>query len=227
MDCRHTVVFVVLVKCRDLWHSAFLILACLICSNSGVKRIMVIDLDCTGRLFENPLPDEHGNGPKNKTLSASHTANNMASPHNLTFPTSTKQLPSNGRFWSPLKAIPLFSFYKLHRVPSLTAMAEPGQDDAHTIELPRSEPTSNPELHHTRPQNGIIHNKLLEQVVRTPGRQPSPQPTHLSVPGPSQHRVLHEEGSGYVAPKFEGKELQMDQGTCRIFLAALCYVKLT
>jgi len=35
----------------------------------------------------------------------------------------------------------------------------------------------------------------------------------LSVPGSSQHKVLHEEGSGYVAPKFEGKELQMDQGT--------------
>lgn len=197
--------------------------------------MMVPDLDCTGRgdadveafqLFENPLPDGHGKGPKNKSLSASHTAK-LVSPQNLTFPTSTKQLPSNGGFWSPLKEIPLSSFYKLHRVPSLTAMTEPGQHDAHTIELPRSEPTSNPELHHTLPQNGIIHNKLLEQVVRTPGRQPSPQPTHLGVPGPSQHRVLHEEGSGYVAPKFEGKELQMDQGTCQIFLAALYYAKLT
>lgn len=34
----------------------------------------------------------------------------------------------------------------------------------------------------------------------------------MSILGPSPHRVLHEEGSGYVAPKFEGKELQMDQG---------------
>ncbi|KAK5154670.1 glutamate dehydrogenase (NADP(+)) gdh1 [Oleoguttula sp. CCFEE 6159] len=57
--------------------------------------------------------------------------------------------------------------------------------------------------------NGI-HNKLLEQVIRTPGRMPSPQPTHLSVPGVTQHRVLREE-SGYVAPKFEGKEQQMEE----------------
>ena len=72
-------------------------------------------------------------------------------------------------------------------------------------EIPRSETSS------TEPPNGV-HNKLLEQVIRTPGRQPSPQPTHLSVPGPAQPRVLHEEGSGYVAPKFEGKDLQMEQG---------------
>ena len=61
------------------------------------------------------------------------------------------------------------------------------------------------------PRNGI-RNKLLDQVVRTPGRMPSPQPTHLSVASAAMHRVLHEEGPGYVAPKFEGKELQMDQG---------------
>lgn len=59
---------------------------------------------------------------------------------------------------------------------------------------------------------GPLQNKLLEQVIRTPGRQPSPQPTHLSVPGSSQsNRVLHEQGSGYVAPKFEGKAHQMEQ----------------
>ncbi|KAI7492811.1 NAD-specific glutamate, partial [Hortaea werneckii] len=57
------------------------------------------------------------------------------------------------------------------------------------------------------------HNKLLERVVRTPGRQPSPQPTHLSVPGtpPPQDRILHETGSGYVAPEFKGKQEQMEQ----------------
>ncbi|KAK0860286.1 NAD-dependent glutamate dehydrogenase [Friedmanniomyces endolithicus] len=60
--------------------------------------------------------------------------------------------------------------------------------------------------------NGLEpQNKLLERVVRTPGRQPSPQPTHLSVPGAMQHRVLHETGPGYVAPKFEGKAKQMDE----------------
>lgn len=57
-----------------------------------------------------------------------------------------------------------------------------------------------------------VQNKLLQQVIRTPDRQPSPQPTHLNVAGPNRHRVLHEEGSGYVAPKFEGREQQMDQG---------------
>jgi hypothetical protein len=60
-----------------------------------------------------------------------------------------------------------------------------------------------------------LHNKLLEQVVRTPGRQPSPQPTHLSVPGASHSnnsRILQETGPGYVAPKFEGKEQQMEDG---------------
>ena len=54
-------------------------------------------------------------------------------------------------------------------------------------------------------------NKLLERVVRTPGRQPSPQPTHLSVPGTPQPRLVQESGSGYVAPKFEGKGEQMEQ----------------
>ncbi|KAK3674450.1 NAD-dependent glutamate dehydrogenase [Recurvomyces mirabilis] len=57
--------------------------------------------------------------------------------------------------------------------------------------------------------NGLaLPNKLLERVVRTPDRQPSPQPTHLGVPG--QTHVLQETGSGYVAPKFEGKSKQMD-----------------
>lgn len=56
-----------------------------------------------------------------------------------------------------------------------------------------------------------LRNKLHDHVVRTPGRQPSPQPTHLSVPG-SQHRLLHDNSSGYVATKFEGKKQQMEQG---------------
>ena len=142
-------------------------------------------------------------------------------------------LTSNGAFWSPLKAIPLASYYKLHRVPSLSTMTEPDSDDMDAGQLYRSESTIEPKEQASEngvrnavklprrestaepperlPENGL-HNKILEQIVRTPGRQPSPQPIHLSVPGSSQHKVLHEEGSGYVAPKFEGKELQMDQG---------------
>ena len=142
-------------------------------------------------------------------------------------------LTSNGAFWSPLKAIPLASYYKLHRVPSLSAMTEPDADDIGTGQLRASEPKSEPtkqgsengvrstvklprrestaEPPERLPENGL-HNKILDHVVRTPGRQPSPQPTHLSVPGLTQHKLLHEEGSGYVAPRFDGKELQMDQG---------------
>lgn len=142
-------------------------------------------------------------------------------------------LTSNGAFWSPLKAIPLASYYKLHRVPSLSTMTEPDSDEMDEIHVPRSESTVEPteQVSEYGVQNAVklprresttepperllengVHNKILEHIVRTPGRQPSPQPTHLSVPSSSQHKVLHEEGSGYVAPKFEGKELQMDQG---------------
>jgi hypothetical protein len=127
--------------------------------------------------------------------------------------TSKQQLNYNGSLWPSLKAVPLASYYKLHRVPSLATMTEPdssSDDNMDTVKLPRRESTVEPPQERV-PQNGV-HNKLLDQVVRTPGRLPSPQPTHLAVPGGSS-RILHEGGSGYVAPKFEGKELQMDQGT--------------
>jgi glutamate dehydrogenase len=56
-----------------------------------------------------------------------------------------------------------------------------------------------------------LHNKHLDHVVRTPVRQPSPQLTHLGVPG-THHRVLSEEDPGYVAATFEGKHKQMEEG---------------
>ena len=129
---------------------------------------------------------------------------------NLSLNGSTPVLNGSGALFPALKAIPLATYYKLHRVPSLSSMAEADSDDMDVVQLPRRESTSDPPPERA-PPNGL-HNKILEQVVRTPGRQPSPQPTHLSVPGSSQPRVLHEEGSGYVAPKFEGKDLQMEQG---------------
>jgi glutamate dehydrogenase len=55
------------------------------------------------------------------------------------------------------------------------------------------------------------HNKHFDHVIRSPVRMPSPQPTHLSIPG-THHRVLSEEDPGYVAAKFEGKQKQMEQG---------------
>lgn len=56
------------------------------------------------------------------------------------------------------------------------------------------------------------HNKILDNVAGSSVRQPSPQPTHLAIPGGGQHRILSEEDPGYVAAKFEGKEKQMEQG---------------
>ncbi|KAK8206798.1 NAD-dependent glutamate dehydrogenase [Zalaria obscura] len=64
-----------------------------------------------------------------------------------------------------------------------------------------------------------VRNKLLEHVLHSQDRLPSPQPTHLSVPGLStpngsgMHtpRILQETGSGYVAPTFEGKDKQMEE----------------
>ncbi|KAL2833245.1 Glutamate/Leucine/Phenylalanine/Valine dehydrogenase-domain-containing protein [Aspergillus cavernicola] len=54
------------------------------------------------------------------------------------------------------------------------------------------------------------HNKILENVAGSSVRLPSPQPTHLAIPG-SPHRILSEEDPGYIAAKFEGKDHQMDQ----------------
>ncbi|OJJ43302.1 hypothetical protein ASPZODRAFT_146312 [Penicilliopsis zonata CBS 506.65] len=55
------------------------------------------------------------------------------------------------------------------------------------------------------------HNKLLDHVIGQTQRHPSPQPTHLGIPGGGQHRILSEEDPGYVAAKFEGKQKQMEQ----------------
>lgn len=70
-------------------------------------------------------------------------------------------------------------------------------------------PTTTTTTGHPHPTAPV--NKHLDAVIRTPGRQPSPQPTHLGIPGGS-HRVLSEEDPGYVAAKFEGKQKQMETG---------------
>ena len=58
--------------------------------------------------------------------------------------------------------------------------------------------------------------KLVEEVSRTPGREPSPQPTHFSVPykngNGNGHRILRSATVGYIAPEFKGKQAQMLQG---------------
>lgn len=139
---------------------------------------------------------------------------------------STHHVVSSCAFGSPLKPTPLASFYKLHRIPdpSLPIMADLGQSRVATIDLPSrapSEPMLSAEPAPAALPNGV-HNKLLEQVIRTPDRLPSPQPTHFGALGQSPHRILHEEGPGYEAPKFDGKDLQMDQGNTSIDALETC-----
>lgn len=60
-------------------------------------------------------------------------------------------------------------------------------------------------------------NKTMDKL-RTPERkQPSPQPTHFSVPavgrnGNGTGRVIRSQTIGYIAPEFKGKQAQMEQG---------------
>lgn len=68
---------------------------------------------------------------------------------------------------------------------------------------------------------GPVH-KLVDQVSRTPGRQPSPQPAHFSIPyknlsgngNGNGHRTLRSATVGYIAPEFKGKQAQMVEGEC-------------
>jgi hypothetical protein len=59
-------------------------------------------------------------------------------------------------------------------------------------------------------------NKHLDNIVSSPIRKPSPQPTHFSVPpkngNGNGHRVLRSATVGYIAPEFKGKAAQMLQG---------------
>ena len=68
----------------------------------------------------------------------------------------------------------------------------------------------------TSPRSPAPSHKQLDDVVRTPGRKPSPQPTHFSVPSKNGngngHRVLRSATVGYIAPEFKGKAAQMLQG---------------
>lgn len=63
-----------------------------------------------------------------------------------------------------------------------------------------------------------LSNKYVDQIIRAPGREPSPQPIHFSVSSHSHphsqngHRVLRSATVGYIAPRFEGKKAQMAEG---------------
>lgn len=69
-----------------------------------------------------------------------------------------------------------------------------------------------------------LNNKLVDQVIRTPGRRPSPQPAHFYSTsngnnghnGHNGHRVLRSATVGYIAPEFKGKQEQMLQVKTKI-----------
>ena len=160
--------------------------------------------------------DRKGFATKTSPLSPSKHVSDYYSTSNAEKKSASRRLISRCTICPPLKALPLASYYKFHRLLASPTQSDTNQTRTTTISLPPLVNIPTPivmaEVNEKMPPNGV-HNKLLEQVIRTPERQPSPQPTHLSVPGASPHRVLHEEGSGYVAPVFEGKEQQMEQGT--------------
>jgi len=60
----------------------------------------------------------------------------------------------------------------------------------------------------------------IKHDIRTPGRQPSPQPTHFSTTLPRHegysehngHRILRSGTVGYSAPVFRGKQEQQNAG---------------
>lgn len=58
--------------------------------------------------------------------------------------------------------------------------------------------------------------KLLDRLVLSGGRQPSPQPTHFSSTykngNGNGHRILRSATVGYYAPEFKGKKDQMALG---------------
>ncbi|KAL5319815.1 hypothetical protein ACEPPN_012873 [Leptodophora sp. 'Broadleaf-Isolate-01'] len=69
----------------------------------------------------------------------------------------------------------------------------------------------------------LPQHKMVDQLLKSPDRHPSPQPTHFSVPygngkngtngngNGNGHRVLRSATVGYVAPEFKGKQAQMVQ----------------
>lgn len=67
--------------------------------------------------------------------------------------------------------------------------------------------------------------ELVEQVIRTPGRQPSPQPTHFNIANRNGngngHRVLRSATVGYVAPEFKGRTEQMSKGKSSLALVTV------
>lgn len=60
-----------------------------------------------------------------------------------------------------------------------------------------------------------VANKMIGHAIRTPDLIPSPQPAQLSLrhhANGNGHKILGSGAVGYIAPKFEGKEAQINEG---------------
>ena len=73
----------------------------------------------------------------------------------------------------------------------------------------------------TSPRSPVApSNRQLDDLMKPADRNPSPQPTHFSVPpkngNGNGHRVLRSATVGYIAPEFKGKAAQMLQGKVSI-----------
>ncbi|KAL9118584.1 MAG: hypothetical protein Q9187_004871, partial [Circinaria calcarea] len=180
-------------------------------NNEGSDEVSPVDSGAF--LFSNRIARydaSHQSSCERKRFSSTQLVTEHLPAHDFRSKASSRFLISNCALCPSLKAVSLASYFKLHRPPPLVNMGEPEKDRVATIDLPPQESIQAFEPEERVPEHGV-HNKLLEHVVRTPGRLPSPQPTHLGVPGVSPHRIIQEGGPGYVAPKFEGKEAQMDE----------------
>lgn len=78
-----------------------------------------------------------------------------------------------------------------------------------------------PQIMAIHTDNFVLANPLIEQIIRTPGRAPSPQPTRFGTNGANNNinadeynacRARQSSTIGYIAPKFAGRKAQMETG---------------
>ena len=97
--------------------------------------------------------------------------------------------------------------------------ASPALPQAPGTSTPQPSRPMPPETSEVLPTTHLEHVNGANYDIRTPDRKPSPQPTHLAVPGVGRltageragEKFIEESGIGYEAKPFEGKEQQMEQ----------------
>lgn len=114
------------------------------------------------------------------------------------------EAPEIKNFW------PVFRDFSLHPVKMMRLALPPVHTDFRQTVFPPYVDT----LEHD--MDGSKKNRMVDQVIRTPGREPSPQPTHFTVPSNTTNgfRVIRSATVGYIAPKFSGKDAQIEEGNC-------------